>query len=92
MSEDTEDDGLPPFSHWNYRVMRRAYTHKDATTEYSYGIHEVYYSLDGEPDCHSENDVGIHGETVEELKKDLKNYKRALNKPVLDYKTMKEIK
>jgi hypothetical protein len=72
---------------WNYRIMRTLCP--DGTP--SYGIHEVYYGQDGEVRNWTANDVGPHGETLEELASDLAHVFDALRKPVLDQKTGAEV-
>jgi hypothetical protein len=75
-------------SHWNYRVVRKAYPPgKDGTIEYVLGIHEVYYDDNGEPEMVTEDRMDPHGETLEELRDDIEHMRLALDKPVLDYET-----
>lgn len=62
---------------WNYRI-----TEKNGT----YGIHEVYYNDEGEPNAISEEAVTLGMlETLEDLKGDLELINRALTKPVISY-------
>lgn len=70
-------------SHWNYRVIRKTWK-IDGEIEHRYGIHEVYYS-DGKPSMCTVDAMDPHGETIDELKCDLKYFLTALTKPVLDY-------
>jgi hypothetical protein len=65
---------------WNYRVVRR----QDESGIW-YGIHEVYYSDDGRPTACTEDAVKPGGDTLEELRNDIRYFKEALEKPVLDY-------
>lgn len=75
-------------SHWNYRVMRIA--HLDKNEEY--GIFEVYYDANGNVEGWTENASRIYTDNLEEIKRTLDLMSRALNKPILDYKSGKEIK
>lgn len=59
---------------WNYRVM------KDGEL---FGIHEVYYDEDGKPEAYTNGPVAAAGDTVEELKEDLKMQLAALEAPVV---------
>jgi hypothetical protein len=61
---------------WNYRVLRRGD---------SYGIHEVYYDDNGVPTSCTDDPVGPHGDTPDELAKDLDLMSKALAKPILDH-------
>ena len=70
---------------WNHRVMKRSYTHKDGTIEYTYAIHEVYYDKEGNVDSYTEDSVAPQGETLEELEKEIELFKKAILKPVLNY-------
>lgn len=69
---------------WNYRVMKRTYKGMNYEED-AYDIYEVYYNDNGEVKNWSESPTYPHGETLEELKEDIKRYEEALNKPVLDY-------
>ena len=64
---------------WNYRVM----TLDEGKT---YGIHEVYYREDGSLRLYSAEPMDPHGDTVEELQRDLEYMQKALGKPVLSPK------
>lgn len=62
----------------------------DTKEESWYGVHEVYYKDDGSLWLYSENPCSIIGETIEELKEEIKRFQCALNEPVLtpeDFKT-----
>jgi hypothetical protein len=61
---------------WNYRVIFQ---------DDCYSIHEVYYDDAGNIEGWTERAIGISGETMKELKGDLKYYSSALRKPVLVY-------
>jgi len=69
---------LPPF-YWNHRIVK----YKDG----SLGIHEAYYEPPKKgPTLITENAVGVHGESVKELKETLERMLRALKKKPLSYK------
>lgn len=72
---------------WNYRVMRRV--QEDGTTLDA--IHEVYYEKSGKPYAWTDDAVGLYGESPEDMRWGYENMGRALNTPVLDWKTGKEI-
>jgi hypothetical protein len=59
---------------WNYRVIE---------SKGIFHIHEVYYNKKNEITVISENPIAPLGETLEELKGDLKYYQQALKRPVL---------
>jgi hypothetical protein len=63
-----------PSTYWNYRVIE---------SEDVFRIHEVYYNSKGEITGFSENPITPLGDTLEELKGDLKYYLQALDRPVL---------
>ena len=65
---------------WNYRITK----HEDKGEEW-YGIHEVYYDKDGDPDMISENPIAAHGLTVDEIRSDLDMMRQAFDKPVVNY-------
>ena len=73
--------------YWNYRVMKRQYANDCCT----YGIYEVYYDNKDKPEGWTQDSVPPVGDSLKELKDDFKFYKQALDKPILDYKTGKEI-
>ena len=84
MNEDQENQ-LPELdSHWNYRIIRKESEHEIMGKWVRFGIHEVYYS-DGKPSMCSVDAMEPHGETLDELKEDLKHFLAALDKPVLNY-------
>jgi len=80
---------------WNYRLMRRSYTHPSTQeTETTLAIHEVYYR-DGSVDDtrlsssevgYTKEPVAVTGETVDEVRETLLMMLDALEKPVLDYR------
>lgn len=83
----TENDNeLPSYSFWNHRVIKREHD-LGGEKVFTYGIHEVYYSADGEtPSTFTLEAVPIHGESIEELQHVLKWMQDAIAKPVLNYK------
>jgi len=80
-------------SPWNYRIMRhkdRLPIHLGGTTEYTYSFHEVYYEY-GKNAGWSENPIAPLAETINGLRNELDLFKKAFKRPILDYKTGKEI-
>jgi len=65
---------------WNYRVLRRLIEGTD-----TFQIHEVYYREDGGIHAFTEDPVEGFGESLEELKRDLRWMLEACDKEVLDY-------
>ena len=59
---------------WDYRVIE---------DKENFRIHEVYYNDAGEITAISEDSIAPEGETLEELKDDLKYHFAALKRPVL---------
>ena len=72
---------------WNYRVVRKYHQGSDET---SYQIHEVYYDGNGNIETWTENSVGSFGETVEELREDIRFFLSAFRKPVLEEKQVNQ--
>lgn len=74
-------------SHWNYRVVRKAYPPlPDGEIVYAFGIHEAYYDgHESPPHAVTVERMDPHGETLEELRSDLANMLKALDAPVLEY-------
>jgi len=68
---------------WNYRIIKEVVTGLGEEPMDAYGIHEVYYGPDGEPETCSEA-VQPYGETLDELRSDLSRMMGAFEKPVLD--------
>jgi hypothetical protein len=68
-------------SFWNHRVMRHK---KEGKTWLA--IHEVYYNDEGEPHSWTEEPVSLAGECIEDLREELKQILRCLDKPTLEYK------
>lgn len=82
-------------AHWNHRVMRREYESGDMV-EIIDEIYEVYYKDDGTVDGWTQEPVGpsfyVDGaDDHESIKDDIMRFLRACDKPILDYKTGKEI-
>lgn len=79
---------------WNYRIIARKYISPSGYIECILGIHEVYYHKNGKIKSWTLKNVGIVGETIEELRKVYKCYGMAFEKPILyetdDYKLTEE--
>lgn len=73
---------------WNYRVMRRVYKspHAPNGVEEEYGIYEVYYDSDNNPNGYSKDARPITAESLEGLRWVHERIAEALAKPVLEYK------
>jgi len=65
---------------WNYRIVR----HHTSDSNWL-AIHEVYYEEDGKPKMVSVNPVAPHGDSFDDLVKDLEMQKAACKLPILDY-------
>lgn len=52
---------------------------------YWYGVHEVYYDKDDKPEKHSKNPDPVVGEDMDVLRDIIEKFKRALEKPVLEW-------
>jgi len=76
--------------HWNNRVVRRTWRKGEVGEEVGYAIHEAYYGLDDGVSI-TIDPIAPYGETLEELRETLQCMLRALDNPVLDYDTRKEI-
>ncbi len=68
-------------STWDYRVLRKTDPNADTV---SYEVHEVYYHEDGSIDRWTAGSVRPYGETVEELREDLRHFLHAFRRPVLE--------
>ncbi|MCR4290069.1 MAG: hypothetical protein NUV86_07405 [Candidatus Scalindua sp.] len=71
-------------SHWNYRVIEKYHKETDKST---YHIHEVYYSDDGTIESWTESAVEPMGETVDELREDIRFFIKAFQMSVLKEET-----
>lgn len=72
-------------STWNYRVMKRTFTHRDGSTEDIYGIHECYYSSDPSPVIITWSaEADVEGESVDVLRATLQDMLAALDDEVID--------
>ena len=72
---------------WNYRVIKRTFKKLSQEELFFYYIHEAYYDKENRVNSISLNPLEPHGDTVEDLKKDLELMLEAFNKPILDFKT-----
>lgn len=68
---------------WNHRVIRRTHS-PSIDPEWTYQIHEVYYSDDGSIESWTENPVAPRGENPTELQSEIRLFSAALNQPVLE--------
>jgi hypothetical protein len=66
---------------WNYRVMR----HIEPDGREWLAIHEVRYDAAGEPKGWTEEEASPGGETLDDVRADLKHMLAALELPVLDF-------
>jgi hypothetical protein len=73
---------------WNYRVMRRELTSDLGFTDVKYSIHEVHYK-DGKAVAYSSEPMNPMGDTLEELREDLKRMLMALERPIFDFEKEK---
>ena len=79
---------------WNYRVCRKKLVSDvcdldtgevlETYTEDQFGICEVYYNDKGDITFTSENFIEPYGETLEDLKANFDDMKKAFELPVLD--------
>ena len=79
---------------WNYRVCRKKLVSDvcdldtgevlETYKEDQFGICEVYYNDEGESSFTSENFIEPYGETLEEIKANFDDMKKAFELPVLD--------
>jgi hypothetical protein len=65
---------------WNYRVIRR--TDPSGGPD-QFAIHEVYYDSSGQIEMWTEEPCDPFGESLSELKADVKAMSAALSKPIL---------
>jgi hypothetical protein len=78
MTNDESDSGTedPRPGYWNYRVLRR---------QGYLTIHEVHYDAEGTPNACTERPAFPSGETLDELREDIRRYSTALDLPVLPF-------
>jgi hypothetical protein len=74
---------------WNHRVVKRTFN-EGGYTEDRYAIHEAYYDENGKVWGITEEPVEPHGETMDELKKDIDWMTQCLEHPILDYDQIPE--
>lgn len=77
---------------WNYRIMLHTGNLPTGGVEKSLAIHGVYYDDSGNLEGWTESPDYIAGESIEDIKENLELMKRALDRPILDYETGKEVK
>ena len=73
--------------HWNYRICKQTYDKETKHAEVLFSLREAYYNDSGELNAVTENSVGLHGETLEDLQDGFEKMKLAFNKPVIDVDT-----
>ncbi len=73
---------------WTYRVVE--YDSPQYSTTW-FLIHEVYYGNNDNVESWSSDPIRPGGDTIEELKKDLKMMKKALKLPPLKMRDLQEI-
>lgn len=69
---------------WNYRIIKTHSTYCGESYQI-YTVNEVYYDKQGKVDGHTSDGISPSGETLDELKSDLENYKKAFDKPAIIY-------
>ena len=75
---------------WNYRVVKTTHKIGEEIID-SYGIHEAYYDNDIITSV-TESPINIYSEEgMEGLRKEFEGLRKALECPVIDYDTLKEI-
>jgi hypothetical protein len=67
---------------WNYRVIE---------SNGSFGVYETYYRKNGSVEAVTEEPCTPHGESLSELREDLKHYRAALSQPVLRMATLEKL-
>ncbi len=72
-------------SHWNYRVVRKAFPSSDTQ---SYEVHEVYYADDGSIESWTADPVAPQGESSAELREDIRWFLQAFRRPILDLRVV----
>ena len=66
---------------WNHRVIRKV-----DEGEVSYQVYEVYYDENGEHEYWTKDAVRPFGETLEELRSDIRSFFHASKMPILEFK------
>ncbi|WP_428086493.1 hypothetical protein [Candidatus Thioglobus sp.] len=61
---------------WNYRIVSK---------DESFAIHEAFYDDDGKVETITQDPCSPSGETISELKEDLKYFEKSLSLPILNY-------
>ena len=83
--------GSDAWNYWGHRVMRQLLDHGGVT----FAVHEVYYDADGAVVTQTKDAVAPHfNETTDpdwSLRKDFGRQMKALDLPILDHATGKEI-
>ena len=69
---------------WNYRIIKSTFKMPSGDIEERYAIHEVYYDNNGNIIGWSKDPVYISGESLSDLEGDLKLYREAFCRSVLD--------
>lgn len=70
---------------WDYRVIKN-----EDENESWYQIHEVYYHKDGKIKCISKDPMNPFGNTMHELKQDMRYMRLACRRPYLKMKDLDE--
>ena len=85
-----KEDYIPPYSGWNYRIIRKWYP-IGASDSFPrggcalYHIHEVYYDDEtGEARSYSLDGMRSSGRSISDLRKDLELIQQAFERPVLE--------
>lgn len=71
---------------WDYRVVKK---YAERFDEYFYEIHEIYFNENNEITGITEQPSYPIGDSLEELKERLEHYSSALEKPVIDFESLK---
>lgn len=64
---------------WNYRIVKRTERGEDF-----FAIHEAFYT-DNRPTNITTEPIALHGESLEDLAKNLEQQQAAFRQPVLNY-------
>ena len=71
-------------SHWNHRITRETITNPDGSTEYLYGIREVYYDDDGNVTSWTSEFIAAVGDSIEDVTVTLSRMSSCIDRGVLD--------